>query len=71
MMKVLIYLLSPIINVPKSVFALLPRARNPFSFQKSFPASSLVSEKMKESGGLLAAISDGQASEQFLPITNP
>ena len=62
-----------VINVPKSVFAVLPNARNPFSLLKPFPASSPVPlpDKKTEIGAQLAAFSNGRASEQFLPITNP
>ena len=51
-----IFSFPPDINVPKSAFAVLPSARNPFSLLKHFPASSLVPlpEKKTEIGEQLA-----------------
>ena len=55
-----------VVNVPKSVFAALPRSRNPFEILKLFLAIPPVSEKKSEAGNLVDSELIARASEQSL-----
>ena len=54
----------PVLNVPRLVFATLPKCRNPFQSLQHFPATSPAPEKMKCSDSQLAANSIGGKPEQ-------
>ena len=51
-------------NVPKSVFAALPRNRNPLEILKLFPAIPPAPEKKSEAGNLVDSELIARASEQ-------
>ena len=64
-MKILI--LPPslsVLNASKSVFAALPRSRNPFEVLKLFPTIPLVPEKKTEAGNQVDSELIVKASEQ-------
>ncbi|XP_031738083.1 uncharacterized protein LOC116402658 [Cucumis sativus] len=60
----------PILSVPKSVFATLPRSRSPFQPLQHFPATSPAPEKMNSSGKQVTANSIGRDPEQPSPLIN-
>ena len=60
----------PVLNVPRSVFATLPKYRNPFQSLEHFPASTPMSKKMKGSVIQVATNSIRRDSGQFPLLIN-